>query len=219
MCSWFFGVCSCKIGKMLCQHCKNLGSKSLDSPLIYRVGVQQDQSLKARLQKAQQNHVYGCSLFLQLETPDLVTMKVGWTSAPLRSLARHTKWASCRLWPFSGYWRPLPGRAGRALAQARNEAWVLQTVKAGTLASSTVLSGNCTQSCECIERIFVSHLWKCLCTQQATNSEISILRLVLIRALVTLSLILSSFFFLPVWQPPLRTLTSPIRRGHLGQIF
>lgn len=129
---------------MLYQDCKKHRlQKPIFSPLDTEWS-QQDPSLKARRRGAQQNHAYGCCSFFHLETLDFrAAGKVAWTSAPLSSLAHQQTRAPCGLRPSSGHWRPLPGRSGSALAQARNETRFLRAAKTGALAASNGLSGNC----------------------------------------------------------------------------
>lgn len=193
---------------MLCLHFKNLGSKYLDSSLYIQSGAPRDPNLQARLQEV---------LFFS-SAWDPIFERQGELGALTSSLAHQQTGAPCPLWPSSG--TGAPSREVRYRRQeVRPGSWKRR--KMVPLWPLANYLGTASRAMNLLQEYFwVCSVNVCLCTyqQQATNLEISTLSFVLIRALATLSpSLLSSFFFLEMWQPLLRTRYLAIKGGDMGK--
>ena len=71
----------------------------------------------------------------------------------LSPLCAQQTWAPCPSPAFLGPLAPPSGRFGTPLAPARNQVLVLREAKAGAFATSSGLSGNCTQGCACLKSL------------------------------------------------------------------
>lgn len=154
-----FFLCFCKFCKMLCPDYRNLGPSKprLSPPYVER--AQQDASLKARLQEAEQNRVLGCPSFLQLGTPRSLSGSEGLSRAA-RSSAAELAHASANVGAvpapaFLGPLAPPPGKSRRCACAGENRGRFRRAAKAGALAASSGQCGSCSQSCALIGRVFL----------------------------------------------------------------
>ena len=271
----------------MCLDCKNLGPVTLSLPCI-RFKLEDRAAGRGA-----ESYLLSCSFF-QRKTPQLWAAGKSFVDqcAPvqLSPLCAQQTWAPCPSPAFLGPLAPPSGRFGTPLAPARNQVLVLREAKAGAFATSSGLSGNCTQGCACLKslsavsdsdpmgcnppgssvhgilqerilewvaisffressrprestwfscitgRVFTfwairedpeclgrvisvpgTWLYVCICVYSDESKKSPPSASALIRALATLSPIVSSSF--AVWQLPPSLVTSSTRGGDFRQIF
>ena len=135
----------------MCLDCKNLDPVTLSLPCI---GFRLEGRAAGR---GAESYLLSCSFFSTWDPPQLWAAGKSFVDqcAPLQlsSLCAQQTWAPCRSPAFLGPLALPSGRFGTTLAPVRNQALFLRAAKAGAFATSSGLSGNCTQGCECLKSL------------------------------------------------------------------
>ena len=124
--------------------------------------------MKVRLLEGMQNRIYSAVRFFNMRHPPPAPTQPHQLRAagksfvdqcapvPLNSLCAQQTWAPGRSPAFLGPLAPPPGKIWKCASAREKSGLSPEGCEGGAFATSSGLSGNCTQSCECLKSVSVS---------------------------------------------------------------